>query len=56
MFSVDWKSLEAVIAFSETLGPGMTVIKHPDRDNYNIVHTSRTDLTGRAGVVIHHQT
>jgi hypothetical protein len=41
--TVDWTNLEQVKAYARRLGKGMTVFKHPDRANYNITHTSRTD-------------
>ncbi|MBP7109818.1 MAG: hypothetical protein KBA90_14760 [Chitinophagaceae bacterium] len=43
MFKLDWKNKEAVIAYAKKLGKGQTVYKHPERDNFNITHTSRTD-------------
>ena len=39
-FHIDWTDQDAVIAYAERLGPGHTVYKRPDRDNYNICHTS----------------
>jgi len=42
-FRVDWTNLEEVIAYAKGMGVGQTVFKHPDRDNYNITHTERTD-------------
>lgn len=38
---MDWGNEAAVIRYAETLGHGMTVIKRYDRNNYNIIHTSR---------------
>lgn len=43
-FNVDWDSLPAVMRYADELGKGQTVYKHPDRPNYNITHTERTDL------------
>lgn len=40
-----------VIAYAEKLGPGQTVFKHPDRKNYNITHTERTDQYKKEWVV-----
>jgi hypothetical protein len=40
---IDWMDKAAVVAFANRLGTGQTVFKHPDRSNYNITHTSRTD-------------
>ena len=37
----NWFDLESVKKLADKLGPGMTVIKRPDIDNYNIIHTSR---------------
>jgi hypothetical protein len=51
---MDWENKDAVIAYAERLGSGQTVFKHPDRPNYNITHTSRTDRYEKAWVV--HQT
>lgn len=43
-FAIDWHNKEAVIAYAMKFGIGMTVYKRPDRNNYNITHTARTDL------------
>jgi hypothetical protein len=40
---MDWNSKECAIGLAKKLGKGQTVFKHPNRDNYNITHTSRTD-------------
>ena len=40
---MNWNNKEQVISNAKRLGKGMTVYKHPDRPNYNITHTSRTD-------------
>lgn len=42
--TIDWCNKDSVIAYAKSLGAGMTVYKHPDRPNYNITHTVRTDL------------
>lgn len=44
VFAVDYTNLTEVKKLARRFGKGMTVIKHPDRPNYNIVHTERTDL------------
>lgn len=54
--SVDWKDLKSVIAAAERLGPGMLVVKHPGRDNYNITHAERRDLWFKPGVQVLHST
>lgn len=43
-FSVNWHDLAAVKSYAQKLGKGMTVYKKSSRNNYNITHTSRTDL------------
>lgn len=43
IFRCDYTDLDAVIDLAKRMGKGMTVYKHPDRDNYNITHTSRKD-------------
>lgn len=43
-YLVDWENKEEVVAYAMKLGIGITVFKHPGRVNYNITHTSRTDL------------
>jgi len=48
---VDYTDRAAVVAYAKRLGKGMTVYKHPERANFNITHTSRTDLY-RPGWVI----
>jgi hypothetical protein len=42
-FKVDWSDRNAVIAYAKRLGSGMTVYKHPARNNYNITHTQYPD-------------
>lgn len=42
--TIDWCDEVAVINYAKSLGRCMTVYKRPDRPNYNITHTSRTDL------------
>lgn len=39
-FRINWRDLDAVIAYAKKLGHGTIVYKHPDRDNYNITHLS----------------
>jgi hypothetical protein len=51
---VNWYDKASVIALANKFGPGQTVFKHPNRGNYNITHTSRTDRYERDWVV--HQT
>lgn len=41
VFSTDYNKLEDVKLLADQFGPGMTVYKHPDRNNYNITHSSR---------------
>lgn len=43
VFGTDYTSLEAVVELAKRLGPGMVVIKHDGRNNYNITHKSRRD-------------
>lgn len=38
---VDFTNLDAVKECADRLGKGMSVIKYPERNNYNITHTSR---------------
>lgn len=40
---IDWCDCAQVVRLARSLGPGMTVFKHPNRPNYNITHTSRPD-------------
>lgn len=35
---VDWSSLSSVIKYAKTLRGKHLVIRHADRDNYNIAH------------------
>jgi hypothetical protein len=44
MRKIDWANLEQVKAYAREMGPGMSVIKRPERPNFNITHTSRKDL------------
>lgn len=44
MERINWLDREVVIAYAKSLGAGMTVFKHPFRGNYNITHSSRSDL------------
>lgn len=41
---MNWTRLVEVKALAVRFGRGQTVYKHPDRPNYNITHTVRTDL------------
>lgn len=54
MPKIDWRNKEQVIAYAKKLGAGMSVIKYPNRDNYNITHTERADIL--FGVTIVYQT
>lgn len=47
----DWNDLKQVVAIAEKFGPGMSVIRRPGRNNYNIVHTARADLLVGAKVL-----
>lgn len=38
---IDWYDYNQVVALAIKLGPGMSVIRHPNRYNYNITHTER---------------
>jgi hypothetical protein len=49
---VDWSNKADVMGQARRLGPGMTVVKHADRPNYNITHTERRDLWDRPGVTV----
>lgn len=53
---INWCDLDAVIALAESFGPGHLVVKHADRDNYNITHEERTDLWFKPGVQVLHST
>lgn len=39
VFGTDYNDLEAVKRLARKLGKGMSVLKHPSRQNYNISHT-----------------
>lgn len=52
-FKVDYTDLEAVKAFARRMGGGMTVYQHPGRRNFNITHTTRADIWGLPGCVVH---
>lgn len=41
VFGCDYTNKDAVIRLAKEMGKGMTVFKHPDRNNYNITHTVR---------------
>ena len=49
-FKIDWSDKDAVIRYAKTLGSGMTVFKLPERNNYNIKHTST--YRGAASAVV----
>jgi len=51
----DYTDVNAVIALAKRFGKGMTVYKHPGRQNYNITHTSRRDLWAIPGAVVAYQ-
>ena len=51
-FKVDYTDKAAVLKLAQNMGKGMTVYKHPARNNYNITHTSRKDLWGIDGAVV----
>lgn len=40
-FAVNWSNFEDVCTYADKLGPGQLVYKHPDRNNYNITHSTR---------------
>ena len=40
----DWCNLSDVKDYARQLGGGCKVIKHPDRNNYNIIPSQRPDL------------
>ena len=46
-----WLDKDKVIRYAIKLGPGQTVFKHPDRDNYNITHTERTEQYERDWII-----
>jgi hypothetical protein len=52
VFKCDYTNLAEVWALAKRMGPGMTIIKHENRPNYNITHTSRTDLYMIDGVTV----
>ena len=56
VFKTDYCDLKQVIALANRMGPGMVVIKHDSRDNYNITHTERRDRWNIPGVVVCHRT
>jgi len=41
--TINYSNLPEVIELAKTLGKNQTVFKHPERTNYNITHTSRSD-------------
>lgn len=56
VMDTDWTNAESVIALAKRFGPGMTVIKHVDRTNYNITHTERRDRWDVPGVAVVYHT
>jgi hypothetical protein len=56
MTKLDWTDLAQVIAYAKRLGPGMFVVKHPTRPNYNITHANRAALLRKHGIPIIHKT
>lgn len=56
MPKIDWTNREAVIAAANHFGPGMLVVKHQDRANFNITHAARPDLWDKPGVEVIHKT
>lgn len=56
MGKVNWTSKEQVIEYAKMLGPGMSIIKYPGRDNYNITHTASLFRPGMGGVKVIYQT
>lgn len=50
-FAIDWKNKDKVIEYANKLGKGMTVYKHPRRNNYNIKHTDNLTSDELAWVV-----
>jgi hypothetical protein len=56
MPKIDWTDREAVIAAALRFGPGMLVVKHDSRANYNITHAARPDLWDIPGVTVVHRT
>jgi hypothetical protein len=49
-FKIDWKDKEDVIAYAKRFGPGMSVVKYPSRNNYNITHTDREQAYPHCGI------
>lgn len=54
VFSIDWTNLDEVKKLADKLGPGMSVYKHPDRQNYNIIHSVKENT--ESGVIIVYRT
>jgi hypothetical protein len=50
VFRVDWNNFEAVLKIANQLGRGQSIVKHADRENFNVTHTSRRDLIDKQGV------
>lgn len=53
---MNWNNLPEVIALAKKLGPGMVVIKHSDRTNYNITHAERRDRWDNPNITVLHKT
>lgn len=53
---VDWKNLNQVKNLAKSFGPGMLVVKHDDRPNYNITHAERVDLWDKPSVKVLYRT
>lgn len=56
MPKIDWSNLRQVATYATSLGPGLLVVKHKTRANYNITHASRPDLWDVPGVTVIHRT
>lgn len=50
-FKLNWKDLNEVIDACREM-PGCIVVKHEDRDNYNITHLARRDRWDLPGVEV----
>jgi hypothetical protein len=49
---IDYRDLAAVKRLCDQMGPECVVIRHPERDNYNITHYSQRDRwEGKAEIV-----
>ncbi len=56
MPKIDWTNREVVIAAAKRFGPGMLVVKHDSRANFNITHAARSDLWDKPGVAVIYKT